>query len=79
MGPSNISKSKFWLMILTLTNRGFINDNNILVLEIGGQVRLVSKKVLKDKPVLQVSAFDPMTDDLWQTENGPDVYDERRA
>ena len=33
----------------------FIDNNNILVLEKGGQVRLVSNGVLQDKPVLQVS------------------------
>ena len=33
----------------------FIDDNNILVLEKGGQVRLVSNGVLQTKPVLQVT------------------------
>ncbi len=33
----------------------FIDTSNILVLEKGGQVRLVSNGVLEDKPVLQVS------------------------
>src|SRR5919202_4943133 len=37
------------------TNMAFIDNNNILVLEKGGQVRLVSNGVLQDKPVLQVS------------------------
>src|SRR5919202_130961 len=33
----------------------FIDNNNILVLEKGGQVRLVSDGVLQDNPVLQIS------------------------
>ena len=33
----------------------FIDNNNILVLEKSGQVRLVSNGILQDKPVLQVS------------------------
>jgi aldose sugar dehydrogenase len=33
----------------------FIDNNNMLVLEKGGQVRLVTNGVLQDKPVLQVS------------------------
>ena len=33
----------------------FIDNNNILVLEKGGQVRLVSNGILQAKPVLQVS------------------------
>jgi hypothetical protein len=33
----------------------FIDNNNILVLQKGGQVRLVSNGILQDKPVLQVS------------------------
>ena len=37
------------------TSMAFIDTNNILVLEKGGQVRLVSNGVLEDKPVLQVS------------------------
>src|ERR687888_536293 len=37
------------------TSMAFIDNNNILVLEKGGQVRLVSNGVLQDKPVLQVS------------------------
>jgi glucose/arabinose dehydrogenase len=37
------------------TSMVFIDNNNILVLEKGGQVRLVSNGVLQDKPVLQVS------------------------
>jgi glucose/arabinose dehydrogenase len=36
------------------TSMEFIDNNNILVLEKGGQVRLVSNGVLKDKPVLNV-------------------------
>jgi aldose sugar dehydrogenase len=36
------------------TSMAFIDNNNILVLEKGGQVRLVSNGILKDKPVLQV-------------------------
>jgi len=37
------------------TSMAFIDNNNILVLEKGGQVRLVSNGVLVAKPVLQVS------------------------
>jgi aldose sugar dehydrogenase len=37
------------------TSMAFIDNNNILVLEKGGQVRLVSNGVLQEKPVLQVS------------------------
>src|SRR5919202_1042044 len=37
------------------TSMAFIDNNNILVLEKGGQVRLVSDGVLQDNPVLQVS------------------------
>jgi aldose sugar dehydrogenase len=37
------------------TSMAFIDNNNILVLEKGGQVRLVSNGVLQDKQVLQVS------------------------
>src|SRR5919202_3713328 len=37
------------------TSMAFIDNNNILVLQKGGQVRLVSNGVLQDKPVLQVS------------------------
>jgi aldose sugar dehydrogenase len=37
------------------TSIAFIDNNNILILEKGGQVRLVSNGVLQDKPVLQVS------------------------
>ena len=37
------------------TSMAFIDNNNILVLEKGGQVRLVSNGALQDKPVLQVS------------------------
>jgi len=37
------------------TSMAFIDNNNILVLEKGGQVRLVSNGVLQAKPVLQVS------------------------
>jgi glucose/arabinose dehydrogenase len=37
------------------TSMAFIDNNNILVLEKGGQVRLVSNGVLQDKPVLQLS------------------------
>jgi len=37
------------------TSMAFIDTSNILVLEKGGQVRLVSNGVLEDKPVLQVS------------------------
>ena len=37
------------------TSVAFIDNNNILVLEKGGQVRLVSNGVLQDRPVLQVS------------------------
>jgi aldose sugar dehydrogenase len=37
------------------TSMAFIDNNNILVLEKGGQVRLISNGVLQDKPVLQVS------------------------
>jgi len=37
------------------TSMAFIDNNNILVLEKGGQVRLVSNGVLQGKPVLQVS------------------------
>lgn len=37
------------------TSMAFIDNNNILVLEKGGQVRLVSNGVLQSKPVLQVS------------------------
>jgi aldose sugar dehydrogenase len=37
------------------TSMAFIDNNNILVLEKGGQVRLVSNGVLQDRPVLQVS------------------------
>ncbi len=37
------------------TSMAFIDNNNILVLEKGGQVRLVSNGVIQDKPVLQVS------------------------
>jgi aldose sugar dehydrogenase len=37
------------------TSMEFIDNNNILVLEKGGQVRLVSNGVLQDKSVLQVS------------------------
>jgi aldose sugar dehydrogenase len=36
------------------TSMAFIDNNNILVLQKGGQVRLVSNGVLQDKPVLQV-------------------------
>src|ERR1051326_5023015 len=36
------------------TSMAFIDNNNILVLEKGGQVRLVSNGALQDKPVLQV-------------------------
>lgn len=36
------------------TSMAFIDSNNILVLEKGGQVRLVSNGVLQGKPVLQV-------------------------
>lgn len=36
------------------TSMAFIDNNNILVLEKGGQVRLVSNGILQDKPVLQV-------------------------
>jgi aldose sugar dehydrogenase len=37
------------------TSMAFIDNNNILVLEKGGQVRLVSNGILQVKPVLQVS------------------------
>src|SRR5919202_2430470 len=37
------------------TSMAFIDNNDILVLEKGGQVRLVSNGALQDKPVLQVS------------------------
>ena len=37
------------------TSMAFIDNNNILVLEKGGQVRLVSNGVLQSRPVLQVS------------------------
>ncbi|MFL6392203.1 MAG: PQQ-dependent sugar dehydrogenase [Nitrososphaeraceae archaeon] len=37
------------------TSMAFIDNNNVLVLEKGGQVRLVTNGVLQDKPVLQVS------------------------
>ena len=37
------------------TSMAFIDNNNILVLQKGGQVRLVSNGALQDKPVLQVS------------------------
>ncbi|HEY7078369.1 MAG TPA: PQQ-dependent sugar dehydrogenase [Nitrososphaeraceae archaeon] len=37
------------------TSMAFIDNNNILVLEKGGQVRLVSNGVLQGKPVLEVS------------------------
>lgn len=37
------------------TSMAFIDNNNILVLEKGGQVRLVSNGVLQNKPALQVS------------------------
>ena len=37
------------------TSMAFIDNNNMLVLEKGGQVRLVTNGVLQDKPVLQVS------------------------
>jgi aldose sugar dehydrogenase len=37
------------------TSMAFIDNNNIVVLEKGGQVRLVSNGALQDKPVLQVS------------------------
>jgi aldose sugar dehydrogenase len=37
------------------TSMAFIDKNNILVLEKGGQVRLISNGVLQGKPVLQVS------------------------
>jgi glucose/arabinose dehydrogenase len=37
------------------TSMAFIDNNNILVLEKGGQVRLISNGALQDKPVLQVS------------------------
>ena len=37
------------------TSMAFIENNNILVLEKAGQVRLVSNGVLQSKPVLQVS------------------------
>jgi glucose/arabinose dehydrogenase len=36
------------------TSMAFIGNNSILVLEKGGQVRLISNGVLQDKPVLQV-------------------------
>jgi glucose/arabinose dehydrogenase len=41
------------------TSMAFIDNNNILVLEKGGQVRLVSNGVLQSKPDLQVSAGNP--------------------
>ena len=37
------------------TSMAFIDNNNILILEKGGLVRLVSNGVLQAKPVLQVS------------------------
>jgi glucose/arabinose dehydrogenase len=37
------------------TSMAFIDNNNILVLQKGGQVRLVTNEVLQDKPILQVS------------------------
>jgi aldose sugar dehydrogenase len=37
------------------TSMAFIDNNKILVLEKGGQVRLVSNRVLQSKPVLKVS------------------------
>jgi glucose/arabinose dehydrogenase len=37
------------------TSMAFIDNNNILVLEKGGQVRVISNGVLQGKPVLQVS------------------------
>ena len=37
------------------TSLAFIDNNNILVLEKGGQVRLVSNGVLQSRPILQVS------------------------
>jgi glucose/arabinose dehydrogenase len=37
------------------TSMAFIDNYNILVLEKGGQVRLVSNGILRDKPVLQVT------------------------
>jgi glucose/arabinose dehydrogenase len=37
------------------TSMAFIDNNNILVLEKGGQVRLVSNGILQSRPVLQVS------------------------
>ena len=36
------------------TSLAFVDNNNILVLEKGGQVRLVSNGILQDKPVLQI-------------------------
>ena len=36
------------------TSMAFVDNNNILVLEKGGQVRLVSNGILQEKPVLQV-------------------------
>ena len=38
----------------TPTSMAFVDNNNILVLEKAGQVRLVSNGMLQDKPVLQV-------------------------
>jgi aldose sugar dehydrogenase len=37
------------------TSMAFIDNYNILVLEKGGQVRLVSNGILREKPVLQVT------------------------
>jgi glucose/arabinose dehydrogenase len=37
------------------TSMSFIDDNNILVLEKGGQVRLISNGILQEKPILKLS------------------------
>jgi hypothetical protein len=47
------------------TSMAFIDNNNILVLENGGQVRLVSNGVLVARPVLQVSVATERTRFAW--------------
>jgi glucose/arabinose dehydrogenase len=51
---SNLKVETVVTRLSSPTSMAFIDNNNILVLEKGGQVRLVSNGVLVAKPVLQV-------------------------
>ena len=48
------------------TSMAFLDDNNIIVLEKGGSVRLISNGILQERPI----------SNLWDRKNGPASYDE---